>query len=223
MANRRNLPKNASVAHDLKDGRLHAPAAERNAQAIKDMLCLHAAHTGKALEIASGTGQHVVAFAAALPGLRWQPTEINKDRRHSINTWATKAGLPNLHPALALDAAVPGWSARHGKYDVIVLINLIHLISAPETRILFSEVARALSPGGRFFLYGPFLRGGVATSEGDKTFDASLRAIDPEIGYKDTGDISDWLQSAGLDLVAMAEMPANNLMFISACRDDCKL
>ena len=220
MAQRTRLPKNVSVAHDLEGGRLTAPAAERNAGAITQMICQHAAHSGKALEIASGTGQHVLAFASALPGLSWQPTEIDAARRHSINAWAKGADLPNLRPAMALDATTPGWSAQHSDYDVIVLINLTHLISTPETRVLMDEVARALAPGGRFFLYGPFLRDGVATSEGDKIFDASLRAKDPEIGYKDMDDIRDWLQMAGLDVGAVEEMPANNLMFISELRGD---
>ncbi len=218
MANRRELPENASVAHDLEGARLHAPAAERNARAIREILCQHAAPTGKALEIASGTGQHVVEFAAHLPGLIWQPSEIEADRRRSINAWAAKAGLPNLHLALALDATMPGWSARHTGYDVIMLINLTHLISAPEVQTLFSEAARALKPGGRFFLYGPFLRDGVATSEGDRTFDASLRMKDPEIGYKDVGEIDNWLDDAGLEGLVRVDMPANNLMFIRECR-----
>ncbi len=219
MAQRTRLPKNVSVAHDLEGGRLNAPAAERNAGAITKLICQYAAATGTALEIASGTGQHVVAFASALPGLTWQPTEIDAGRRHSINAWANEAKLPNLSPALALDATTPGWGRQHRGHDVIVLINLTHLISAPETRAIMGEVAQALTPGGRFFLYGPFLRGGVATSQGDKTFDASLRAKDPEIGYKDTGDIRDWLQMAGLEVIRMEEMPANNLMFISELQE----
>jgi len=219
MAQRTRLPPNVSVAHDLEGGRLTAPAAERNADAITGLLRQHAAQTGMALEIASGTGQHVVAFATALPGLEWQPTEIDAARRHSINAWSAMAGLPNLRPAVALDATTPGWSKQHSDYDVIVLINLTHLISVPELRILFDEVAHALTPDGRFFLYGPFLRGGVATSEGDKTFHASLREKDPEIGYKDIADIGDWLQKAGLDVLQMQEMPANNLMFISELRE----
>jgi SAM-dependent methyltransferase len=214
MANRRELPENASVAHGLEGARLHAPAAERNARAIRDILCQYAAPSGKALEIASGTGQHVVEFATHLPGLMWQPSEIDADRRRSINAWAAQAGLPNLRPALALDATAPGWSAQHGGHDVIVLINLTHLISVPEVQTLFNEVAKALKPGGRFFLYGPFLRDGVATSEGDRTFDASLRRKDPEIGYKDVGDIESWLQDAGLAGGTRIDMPANNLMFI---------
>ncbi len=220
MASPRNLPPNVSVAHDLEDGRLHAPAAARNAQVITKMICQHAAHSGKALEIASGTGQHVVAYAAALPEIIWQPTEIDADRRRSIDIWAKEADLPNLHPAIDLDATTPGWSAQHKGHDVIVLVNLTHLITVPELRILIGEVAHALAPGGRFFLYGPFLRGGVATSQGDKAFDASLRAKDPEIGYKDVGDIENWLQKAGLGVVGMHQMPANNLMFISELRGD---
>lgn len=211
----RSLPPTASIAHETEGAKLHAPSAERNAPAIAQALATIAPPTGQALELASGTGQHVVAFARALPGLVWQPTEIDAARRASIDAHAAGAALPNLRPVLALDATAPGWGATHAGQSLIVLINLLHLISRPEARTLIGEVAEALAPGGRFALYGPFLRDGHATSEGDARFHASLIAQDPEIGYKDLAEVQGWLTKAGLALIETREMPANNLILIT--------
>ena len=190
---------------------MHAPSAERNAAAITEVLCEIAPAAGRALEIASGTGQHVVAFAAALPRLTWQPTEIDAARRASIDAYAAEANLPNLRAAMALDATEAGWGRDQAGQALIVLINLLHLISTPEARRIVTEVAQALAPGGRFAIYGPFLRDGQATSEGDARFHASLRAQDPAIGYKDLAEVEGWLSDAGLTLPAARPMPANNL------------
>ncbi|MDT8326413.1 MAG: DUF938 domain-containing protein [Roseovarius sp.] len=215
MSKRRPLPATASVAHALSGARLCAPAAERNAPAITQALQDIAPPVGRALEIASGTGQHVVAFARALPGLIWQPTEIDPARRASIDAYARDAALPNLRAALALDATETDWGARHGDQDLIVLINLLHLISAPEAQTVIRQAARALAPKGRLTLYGPFLRAGKATSEGDARFHASLCAQDPEIGYKDLAEVTEWLTRAGLDPVKTLEMPANNILLVT--------
>lgn len=209
----RSLPRNVSVAERRADGRLHAPAAERNAQAIADLLVKVAPPTGRALEIASGTGQHVAQFADALPGLHWQPTEIEAERRASIDNWA--GDHRNVRPALHLDATTPGWAADHAGQDLIVVVNLLHLITTAQARILVHEAADALAPAGRFVIYGPFLRNGVATSEGDTRFDASLRAADPAIGYKDADDVRQWLADAGMVRHDTVDMPANNLILLS--------
>ena len=211
----RSLPPTASVAHAAEGAKLHAPSATRNARAITQVLTAIAPPEGRALEIASGTGQHVVTFARALPGLIWQPTEIDAARRASIDAYAAEAALPNLRPALALDATAPGWGARHAGQSLIVLINLLHLISTPEAQTLIGETALALTPGGRFALYGPFLRDGQATSDGDARFHASLIAQDPAIGYKDVADVTGWLRDAGLTLAEIIDMPANNLILIA--------
>ena len=122
---------------------------------------------------------------------------------------------PNLRKAIALDATAPHWGAEHAGQDLILLVNLLHLISTDEARQLISEAAQALAPEGRFIIYGPFLRAGETISEGDASFDASLRAQDPEIGYKDDFDVIDWLHDAGLTLVDVVEMPANNLAIVA--------
>ncbi len=196
------------------DARISAPSALRN----RDLICAElqrlAPLDGRALEIASGTGEHVVSFAAAMPGLVWQPTDPDAARRASIAAWTEASGLPNIRPPRDLDAARPGWAADHGPAELIVLVNLLHLISTPEAETVLTEIAAALAPGGLFALYGPFLRDGAATSEGDATFDASLRAQDPAIGYKDVIDTCAHLVAAGLGHVETVAMPANNLLLV---------
>lgn len=136
------------------DARLSAPSALRNRDLIAAELSRVAPARGRALEIASGTGEHVVRFAAMMQGLEWHPTDPDPARRASIAAWVGDAGLPNIRPALHLDAACPGWAAHHGPADLIVVVNLLHLISAPEAETVLTEVAAALAPGGVFALYG---------------------------------------------------------------------
>ena len=213
---RRDLPaERPSLAEPRDAARLTAPSAARNTGPIITLLREHAPAQGRVLELASGTGEHALAFARAFPRLDWQPSELDPARRGSIDAWAATGALPNLRPAIALDATAPGWGTKHGGYDLIVLINLLHLISTPEARAVLSELPDALAPGGRFILYGPFLRDGEATSDGDARFHASLRSADPETGYKDDFEVIDWLHAAGLSLVDLVEMPANNLAFVA--------
>ena len=210
----RSVPGTASVAA-AQDGKLFAPSAERNIDPLCDLLADIAPETGSALEIASGTGQHVVAYVRRLPGLIWQPTEVDAARRASIDDYVAGAGLDNLRPAAELDATAPGWAATVGPVDFIILSNLLHLITEEDAKTLIREAARALAPAGRIAIYGPFMRAGELTSEGDQRFHASLTDHDPQIGYKDDFDTIDWLQEAGLDLAEVIEMPANNLALVA--------
>ena len=213
----RKLPPNASVAQAQEGDKMHAPAAARNAQAIIDLLSRIAPASGTALELASGTGQHVVQFAKALPHLTWQPTEVAADRLKSIAAYRAEAGIDTLLPPLPLNATSPGWGAKHA-VDLIVLINLAHLIGVAELKTLLGEVGMALQPGGQFVLYGPFMRDGQLISDGDRSFHATLTASDPEIGYKNTVDVAAWMADEGLDLTESIEMPANNLALIAKRR-----
>lgn len=215
MPRRSDLPPGASVAQTGADARLHAPSAARNAAVIVETLTPRAPAEGRALEIASGTGEHAVALAAAMPGMEWQPSEIDAARRASIDAHAAAAGLPNLLPAIALDATARAWGTRHAGQDLILTVNLLHLISHAEAEILLEEARATLAPGGLLALYGPFLRGGVATSEGDSRFHASLRDSDPHIGYKDLEEVKGWLRASGLGTPEIVQMPANNLFFFA--------
>lgn len=211
----RKLPKGlASSADEVGSGKLFAPSAARNAHAICDLVAEFAPGSGPALELASGTGQHAVALAQRCPGLTWQPTETDPARRASIDAYAAESGLSNILPGRSLDAAQPGWGSTWSGQVLVFLANLLHLISEPEARTVIAEAAAALAPGGRLVIYGPFLRAGELTSEGDAAFDARLRSSDPEIGYKDDFDMLDRMTEAGLDVVAAVEMPANNLALI---------
>lgn len=209
------FPPSASVAAALEGGKLFAPSAERNLQVIVALLRAVAPASGRALEIASGTGQHIAALAAALPALDWYPTEIAPARLASIDAYAADAGLPNLHPAQLLDAARAGWAADHARCDLVYLGNLLHLIPHEAAATVLQEASQVLSPTGRLVVYGPFMRNGVLTSEGDRKFHGELRAADPTIGYKDDQWVRQVLTAAGMRLPDIRDLPANNLGFVA--------
>ncbi len=210
---KRALPASASVATQGAGSRLVAPAATRNAAALCALLVEMAPSSGHALEIASGTGQHVAEFAKTLPDVTWQPTEVDPERRASIDAYA--ADYPNVAPAAELDASAPGWHKQFGGQDLIVLINLLHLVSWPEVEVFLHEAALALGPGGRLILYGPFMRNGALTSSGDERFHAALASQDPDIGYKNDTEIKARLHHHGLQVHHIVDMPANNLAFVA--------
>lgn len=195
------------------DGRRHAPSAMRNQDAILDVLRAEAPAKGSLLEVASGSGQHAAAGARALPGLIWQPSDANPDNLISIAAWAAHDPQPNLRPAVVLDAATPGWAGDWPAQDIVLIINLMHLIPEGTAHAIIANAARALRPKGKLMVYGPFLRNGQTTSDGDAAFDASLRAQDPSIGYKDLSWVQAQFGQANL-ATRITDMPANNLMLI---------
>ncbi|SLN72178.1 Methyltransferase domain protein [Roseovarius albus] len=204
----------ASVASPEGGGKLSAPAAARNKDSIVDALRRFLPASGNVLELASGTGQHAVALAKAFPNLIWQPTDMDPSRLSSIDAWADEAELENLKSAVTLDAVNPGWATAHAPQDGVLLVNLLHLISTNESKCIIREAAQALNPGGRLMIYGPFLREGRATSEGDQSFHSRLQSHDPETGYKDHEDVMTWGLDQGLAPHDTIEMPANNLFLI---------
>ena len=210
----RSLPPTASTVEPEADGRLFAPSAAKNVGAICHVLRDIAPRDGRALELASGTGQHCIAFAKSCPGLTWVPTDIDAERLASIAIYVSEAQLENLTLPVRLDASKAGWSQTTGPLNLIVLVNLLHLISEDEEKTLLREAASALAPKGVFLVYGPFMRGGELTSEGDERFHESLVSTDPEIGYKDDFDVIEWALEAGLGVAHVLEMPANNLSLV---------
>lgn len=198
-------------ANDAPDGRRTAPAALRNTGPLIETLRARLPSQGRILEVASGTGQHAAAFAAAFPALSWMPSDVDPGQRDSIAAWRRESGLKNFDVPLAIDIAAP-WPVARGHVQAVLTINLLHLIPEPFVSRFFEEGRAALSDGGRVIVYGPFLRGSSYASEGDRAFDASLRAHDPAIGYKSVEAVSAFALAAGLTPIATDAMPANNLL-----------
>ena len=214
MVYRTKLPNTASVASSQGDGRLFAPSAEKNSAPIINLIKRIAPKSGEALEIASGTGQHIVKLAFSLPNISWSPSEVEGERLKSISAWIASVNLLNIKQPLYLDATETGWSERLPPSDFILLVNLLHLISWNEAKTLISELSKALKTNGIALVYGPFLRNGQLTSEGDKSFHTSLTQADPEIGYKNDFNMLTLFSNSGLLCLETVEMPANNLAFV---------
>ena len=214
MSLRSKLPPTASVVVQSGDGRLSAPAAEKNAGPITKLVEEFAPDKGLALEIASGTGQHIVKLAVVKPNLNWQPSDIDPIRIASIETWCKDYNLANVRPPIILNATEIGWSSKFTSQKFIFLVNLFHLISEDEATILISEISAALAPGGRSIIYGPFKRNNKLTSAGDQTFHQSLTEADPQIGYKSDVWMTAKFKEEKLGLLKVVPMPANNLAFV---------
>ena len=214
MVYRTKLPSAASVANYQSDGRLFAPAAARNANSIVELVKRIAPKSGQALEIASGTGQHIVQLAKSLPNLTWSPSDVDANRLKSILVWMEDTALPNIKAPHHLDATEEGWADTLAPHDFILLVNLLHLISWNEAETLVKEVSNSLTSTGLALIYGPFMRKGELISEGDMNFHNSLVGTDPDLGYKNDMDMLKMFIQSGLILLETVEMPANNLAFV---------
>jgi hypothetical protein len=171
--------------------------------------------TGLVLEVASGSGEHALHLAAALPHLVFQPSDPDPAARASIDAWAAGAGLPNLRPALALDAAAPPAAWPIARADAVLCINMIHIAPWEAALGLVAGAARLLvAPGAPLVLYGPFRRGGAHTAPSNAAFDASLRAQDPRWGVRDLEAVAGAAAEAGFGPPEAIAMPANNLTVV---------
>lgn len=196
----------------VPQGGLHAPATERNREPILTVLRRVLPADGLVLEIASGTGQHAAFFAAALPTVRWQPTDPAPAHRQSVAAWAAATAVPNVAPALDLD--VERWPWPVTRADAIVCINMIHIAPWSAAQALFAGAARVLSTGGVLFLYGPFKRAGQHTADSNQRFDERLRAEDPRWGVRDLDDVTGLARDAGFADPEIVAMPANNVSVV---------
>ncbi len=194
------------------DPRRFAPAVARNRDPILDAIRRHLPATGLVLEVASGSGEHAVHFAAALPGLDFQPSDPEAGARASIDAWAAASGLANIRPALALDAAAPAWPVAAA--DAVVGINMIHIAPWAAAEGLMRGAAAILPPGAPLILYGPYRRGGAHTAPSNAAFDADLRARDPAWGVRDIEAVAALATAKGFGPPAITEMPANNLAIV---------
>ncbi len=190
----------------------HAPATARNRDAIAAVLADWLPPHGTVLEVASGSGEHVVHFAAAFPHLDWQPSDPDPAGLASIAAWCAEAGRANIAPPLALDAAAPDWPVD--RTDAILCINMVHISEWAATVGLFAQSAKLLQKGAPLILYGPYFRKDHPTAPSNRAFDESLRARNAEWGVRWLEDVTELAETKGFALAEVREMPANNLMLL---------
>jgi Protein of unknown function (DUF938) len=207
------------------DGRLDAAAFHRNHEAIAAVLQPHlAGKSGDVVEAGSGTGQHVVDFARRFPDITWWPSDLNAQHLKSIAAWRTHAALPNIRAPLRIDLSDSDWcpemhdGSGPEKLLAVFCANVIHIAPWRVAEGLVAGAGRYLRSEGRLLLYGPFKRGGKHTAISNAVFDSSLRERDPEWGVRDVEAVEQLAVAAGLGLVEVSEMPANNLVLAFARR-----
>jgi len=200
--------------------RLDAPATQRNRAPILAILArwlpeptdASASRSIDVLEIASGTGQHAVFFAGALPHLNWQPSDPDPAHLESIEAWRVEARLENVSPPIRLDVRDPEWLV--GSVGALFNANLIHIAPWTAAEGLFAGAGRVLAAEGLLFLYGPFRVGGRHTAPSNEAFDADLRRRNVEWGVRDLERVAQLAEGEGLRLVETNEMPANNKLLV---------
>ena len=196
-----------------RDARRASPAAARNREPILEVLRRVLPERGRVLEIASGTGEHAVHFARALPQLDFQPSDPDPDARRSVDAWREQADLPNLRPAISIDASEASWAVEPG-LAATLCANMIHISPWSAARGLLRGVGQRLSPGAPLILYGPFLRAGVETAQSNRDFDANLRARNPSWGIRSLEAVVAEAEPHGMRLDEVLELPANNLILV---------
>jgi SAM-dependent methyltransferase len=193
----------------------HSPAADRNKEPILAVLRQVLPERGRALEIASGTGQHAVFFAAALPRWTWQPTDADVAMLPVIAAHTRQAALANVLPPLHLDVQ-QAWPLEEATFDAVYCANMLHIAPWSTCAALMQGAARHLAAGGLLVTYGPYFEDGVPPAPGNVAFDASLRARDPAWGVRRLADVQATAAAAGLALRERHAMPANNLLLVFA-------
>jgi len=194
------------------DPRRSAPHVARNAGPIAEILERVLPGRGLALEIASGTGEHVLHFARAFPKLLWQPSDPDPGAVRSIEAWSKDAGLFNLLPAIALDARAAEWPVAQA--DAVLCINMVHISPWAATLGLMRGAGRLLKAGAPLYLYGAYRQAGVETAPSNEAFDENLRARDSRWGLRDLAEVIAEAEKNGLRLEAVTPMPANNLSVV---------
>lgn len=192
--------------------RRSAPAALRNREPIADVLREWLPDTGLVLEIASGTGEHIIYFADRFRGLQWQPSDIHPDALASTEAWIEASGLPNVRKPVELDASSPEWPIDRAA--AVLSINMVHISPWASALGLLDGAARILSPGAPLILYGPWVSEAIETTPSNLAFDADLKARDPRWGLRTVEAFAAAALERGLVLEQTRAMPANNLMLL---------
>lgn len=166
---------------------------------------------GTVLEIASGPGQHLIAYAKAFPTLRWQGSDVDPRAFASIDAWCAEEALDNVLPPLTIDASDPGWPEQITTPLVgVIVVNMCHISPWDATTGLVRGASRVLAAGGALLIYGPFKRDGVHTAPSNARFDESLRAQNPNWGVRGIEDINAVAEAVGLQAAVWNDMPSNN-------------
>ncbi|RLJ64867.1 DUF938 domain-containing protein [Sulfurisoma sediminicola] len=184
----------------------YAPSCDKNREPILAVLRERLAERTSLLEIGSGTGQHAVHFAPALPHLSWQ-TSDRAENLPGIRAWLAEAGLPNTPAPVELDVTGP-WPAR--RFDAVFTANTLHIMPWSAVEAMFAALPGVLVEQALFVAYGPFNYGGKFTSESNARFDASLKAGAPHQGIRDFDDLDAFARRAGMALAEDVAMPSNN-------------
>ena len=192
--------------------RRSAPAALRNREPISEVLGEWLPETGLVLEIASGTGEHVVYFAERFPNLEWQPSDIHADALTSIAAWRQAAASQNVRDPIELDASGERWPIDRA--DCLLSINMVHISPWTSALGLLDGAARLLPAGGPLILYGPWISEEIETAPSNVEFDESLRSRDPQWGLRKVEDFAAAAAERRLTLEQTRAMPANNLMLL---------
>jgi hypothetical protein len=192
--------------------RLQYPATQRNRDAILEVLRSVLPPSGLVLEIASGSGEHVVHFASALPGLTFQPSDPEDAARLSIAAWTAEMKLSNIRPPLAIDVLREPWPISQA--DAILCINMIHISPWEATQALMRNAGRILPRGAPIYLYGPYRQKDVVTAESNEAFDADLKSRNPQWGLRHLDEVAALAREVGLSGPEVTPMPANNLSVV---------
>jgi hypothetical protein len=187
-----------------------SPAAERNQGPILEVIRRLFQAGQVVLEIGSGTGQHALHFASATPGVVWIPTETG-DALAGLRARLERFPNSGVQNPLSLDVTIRPWPVR--RVDHVFSANTAHIMSWQGVCAMFAGVAETMEEGF-FVLYGPFNRDGTYTSEGNRSFDRSLRARDPEMGIRDDRELVDLGRQWGLELNTDIAMPTNNRLLV---------
>jgi len=190
------------------------PAPERNKGPILEVLGRVLPRQGTVLEVASGTGQHVVHFARHLPNIIFLPSDVNEENLASIRSWIAESGLANLRAPKRLDVTDADWDIA--LVDAVICANLIHIAPWECALGLLQGAARHLRPGGLLILYGPYRIGGEHTAPSNAEFDTDLRRRDPRYGVRDLEAVASTAESLGLAFMERVVMPANNQTLVFA-------
>ncbi len=205
-------PKPWTIGDSAPGEQRHAPATLRNRDAIVAILQDILPDSGLILEIASGTGEHIVYFGRSFPDLTFQPSDPDPDCRESIAAWTEREAVPNVLPPLSLDAQAAQWEVA--KPAAILCINMVHISPWESSIGLFEKAGSLLDPGAPLYLYGPYLRADVETAPGNLAFERSLKSRDLRWGLREVADMDALAARTGFTRESLTEMPANNISLV---------